>query len=831
LTIIKNNNSMNTLPHPSLSNQFLHPALARVLMVTIGLLLGQIARADTITNIYTASGSWVCPEDVTLVQVEVWGGGGGGGSAFRNASGSVYGSGGGGGAYARLNVFPVTPGSNYVFVVGAAGTASGGDGNPTYFIEPSVLHANGGAAGTNAISGASDVSRPGGGPGGAVGVTGDVQYAGGNGGTPTSGTVYAAQGGGSAGSGSAGNNGSFNVAGETAAVTDGGPGGASNPTASTSGPGQAPSGGPGGGGGGARASVNVTHPGGAGAPGQVRLIYDATVTGTNTTTTVATSGSPSAPGQTVTFTATIAPSIGTDVPTGSVQFKTNGVALGAPVTVTTGTSPNGTASISTSELPVAGSPHTVTAEYTATGPFNSSVGTLVGGQAVVAVSQFDWNNAGGGDWNTPANWTPAGPPINAVARVDNGGTANLTSDAPYPITNLRVGYGTGGTTGTLNIGANLMATAASEIGRSGSGTINITNGQLEFMGATTVTFRLGVLAAGTGTGTQSGGTLVSAGSLFVGVQGNASYTLSSGSIHASNNFTVASSAGSVATLTQSGGTISVGSAVANSGQSFVGQGGTGTFNLSGGTLKSTAFSIGQNIGASGTVNQTGGTIDLLSGPAGAGSMTIGSLGTGVYSISNGTLQAVNLTVMVSSNLTGIGTLNIAGSSTVNCTGQLVLGSNGVINVAFRTNGVAQMNFAGTDTNFFDIGSQINVDGSAYVGGPGSFTLIDAVSFEGTPTITLNNFALGATHVWDTNSGNFTVTVGTVVEPPDIAYSLSGGTLELAWPGYLGWYAQSNSVSLADTNYWFDIVGSESATNLSITINPALTNVFYRLRQP
>jgi len=799
------------------------------------------SRADVITNTYIASGTWTCPAGVTSVQVEVWGGGGGGGSAFRNASGSVYGSGGGGGAYARLNAFLVTPGSNYTYTVGLGGTAgttnggasTAGNGGATFLIDAATLNGNGGSGGTNAISGAAEVSRPGGGLGGAAGITGDVQYAGGNGGTPTSGTVYAAQGGGSGGSSSAGNNGSFNVAGETAAVADGGPGGASNPTASTSGPGQTPSASPGGGGGGARASVNVMHPGGAGAVGQIRFIYTGEVvaTGTNTTTTVATSGSPAASGQPVTFTATIVPALGGVVPTGTVQFKTNGVVLGAPVSVTTGVSPNGTASISTSDLPVTGSPHTVTAEYVATGNFNNSTGTLAGGQTIVAATQFAWNNLGSGDWNTVTNWTPAGVPANAVALVDNGGTANVTANALYPITNLRVGYGTGGTTGTLNIGANLTATAASEIGRSGNGTLNITNGLLEFTGPTTTTFRLGVLAAGIGTATQSGGTVASAGTVFIGVQGNASYTLSSGSVLASNNFTVASGAGSVAALTQSGGTISVGSAVPGSGQTFIGQGGTATFDLSGGTLKSTSFSIGQNTGASGTVNQTGGTIDLLTGSAGAGSMTIGSLGTGVYSISNGTLQAVNLTVMVSSNLTGIGTLNIAGSSTVNCTGSLNLGSNGVINVAFRTNGVSQMSFTGTGTNLFDTGGQINVDDSAYTGRPGSFTLIDAVSFEGTPTIALSNFALGATHVWDTNSGNFTVTVGAVVEPPDIAYSLSGGTLELAWPGYLGWYAQSNSVSLADTNYWFDIAGSDSATNLSITINPALTNVFYRLRQP
>ena len=69
-------------------------------------------------------------------------------------------------------------------------------------------------------------------------------------------------------------------------------------------------------------------------------------------------------------------------------------------------------------------------------------------------------------------------------------------------------------------------------------------------------------------------------------------------------------------------------------------------------------------------------------------------------------------------------------------------------------------------------------------------------------------------------------------PTNITASVSGSTLTLTWPGtHLGWHAQSNSVSLANTNYWFDIPGSQSGTNLFITMDPAQTNVFYRLRHP
>jgi hypothetical protein len=37
--------------------------------------------------------------------------------------------------------------------------------------------------------------------------------------------------------------------------------------------------------------------------------------------------------------------------------------------------------------------------------------------------------------------------------------------------------------------------------------------------------------------------------------------------------------------------------------------------------------------------------------------------------------------------------------------------------------------------------------------------------------------------------------------------------------------------VVDVNAWYDIAGSQLGTNLSITIDPAMSNVFYRLRIP
>src|SRR6185295_16773409 len=83
------------------------------------------------------------------------------------------------------------------------------------------------------------------------------------------------------------------------------------------------------------------------------------------------------------------------------------------------------------------------------------------------------------------------------------------------------------------------------------------------------------------------------------------------------------------------------------------------------------------------------------------------------------------------------------------------------------------------------------------------------------------------------SGSITVLAsGVASNPTNITFNVSGNTLSLTWPGsHLGWIAQSNSVNVASGSSWFDIAGSQSGTNLNITINPALANVFYRLRHP
>jgi hypothetical protein len=87
----------------------------------------------------------------------------------------------------------------------------------------------------------------------------------------------------------------------------------------------------------------------------------------------------------------------------------------------------------------------------------------------------------------------------------------------------------------------------------------------------------------------------------------------------------------------------------------------------------------------------------------------------------------------------------------------------------------------------------------------------------------------------TGTGSLLVLTGAAAinpNPTNIVFSISGSMLNLSWPAdHLGWYMQSNSVALANTNYWFDVPNSQTVTNLAITINHSNTNVFFRMRKP
>ena len=106
---------------------------------------------------------------------------------------------------------------------------------------------------------------------------------------------------------------------------------------------------------------------------------------------------------------------------------------------------------------------------------------------------------------------------------------------------------------------------------------------------------------------------------------------------------------------------------------------------------------------------------------------------------------------------------------------------------------------------------------------------------GLPTVTVaGNGAVAAAALQLNGAGGLDLVVASTVSSTstNLNFTFSTGTLTLTWPGdHLGWIAQSNSVNLGNSNYWFDILNSQSATNLVISINSATSKVFYRLRYP
>jgi hypothetical protein len=124
---------------------------------------------------YTTSGTWVCPQGVTSVRVEAWGGGAGGASTPN--SNNSNGGGGGGGAYSIRNSITVVPGTSYNFTIGNGGGQDANGGNTTATINGVVITAAGGSTGASSTT----VNAAGGAGGTVAASVGDTRYAGGNG--------------------------------------------------------------------------------------------------------------------------------------------------------------------------------------------------------------------------------------------------------------------------------------------------------------------------------------------------------------------------------------------------------------------------------------------------------------------------------------------------------------------------------------------------------------------------------------------------------------------------------------------------------------------------
>jgi len=302
------------------------------------------------------------------------------------------------------------------------------------------------------------------------------------------------------------------------------------------------------------------------------------------------------------------------------------------------------------------------------------------GMSTAAPSSYLKNSVTTGNWSTASNWSAtssggtdnAGPPppanfvyltnadaVNRTITLDQNsnvamleignigaGSDSLIQDAPYSLSMQieLVGVGTGGIGSHIQSdGTNTYSQALVVGSRSGSiGTYSLSG-----TGAVTIntfesgTSGLNVGDAGDGTFNQSGGAVTVNGgtnggsyaNLYLGntATGAGTYLLSNGSLSVAGIEYIGN--GGTGTFNQSGGTnIDIGG-FAYSGL-YVGYGGAGTYDLSGGTLTVGANGSSLEVigySAAGSFNQSAGVHDCPS-------LTVGEHAPGTYMLSGGTLN-------------------------------------------------------------------------------------------------------------------------------------------------------------------------------------------------
>ncbi len=455
----------------------------------------------------------------------------------------------------------------------------------------------------------------------------------------------------------------------------------------------------------------------------------------------------------------------------------------------------------------------------------ASISALVASAASVHAVDFNWTNAGTGDWETAANWNtgtvPGGGGGNFVY-VNNGGTVNINANT-NSIQDPFVGRGAGAV-GTVNQLAgnhnNVGWTFIGDNGGTGAwnvlGNSSLSTGRI-YLGGTRDT-----ALGGNGSMTiNTTGTVNASSDFSVGTRGaTGTLNVQAGTVNAASWMIIGETHGGASAtgvVNQTGGVVSNGTGDAN-GRFWMGSQENGTavasnatYNISGGTLNARNVAIGRHYG--GTINQTGGTVNFTSGEE---ATNLGQFGgsTGTYNISAGALNT-NGTFNVGDGGTGI--LNASGTGVANVTGAngLRMGSNGgsgtlnlnggTVSAPFiqKLTGSAQINANGgtlqaraASSDYFVGFTAANIDVQA--GGLKFDTNNNAV------TITQNLAGAGGL----TKAGNGTLSI-TGVPTYSGATSVTGGTLSAGNGGTTGALPGTVNVGAAGT---FAINRSDDMTN-------------------
>ena len=409
--------------------------------------------------------------------------------------------------------------------------------------------------------------------------------------------------------------------------------------------------------------------------------------------------------------------------------------------------------------------------------------------------------------NGPGTWTIGGSTLNngGFGLTINSGLVNFDRGFLYPSVNSSVTVNTNATVYMLNPVGTQMALASSFTLNGGLVELNGDNGEI----FQSITFDSGTLQN-------------SSGSAEFNLTGPLSLVGTNCDFNLTNNSS-----------------LEVDAIVSNTGSLY--ETGNGTL-----TLSSNNLYTGDTVIAGGTLALTG----------------IGSISNSVViDVSNGATLDVTLrgdqtlTLNNGQSLTGNGSINgglvAASGSTVAPGGTVTTGTLTVTNNV-TLNGTLQLNLNSTNTptssQLVSASGTITYGGTLSVTNTGpaltagaTFQLFPAAitTFAGYNLATTD--ASGNVYTWNNKVAvNGSIQVATVTPPSTInpspgtlLVSLTGDTLNLAWPTNAGWLlqAQTNSLATGLSTTWITVLGSGTETNTSITIDPNNGAVFYRMVHP
>ena len=344
-----------------------------------------------------------------------------------------------------------------------------------------------------------------------------------------------------------------------------------------------------------------------------------------------------------------------------------------------------------------------------------NIGTTPGTLTILSGGDLS-NPVGGGVFNTGVALTINAGGIMRVDGADATGTfgfdtfASLAGAGTLQINGGGVIFG-GNNANTSFSGTVLAPTLGNFLLKTGTGAWTV-NG---------MTMAEGDLRIATGGLINSAGTSnIKSIGMGTGVGGNATATMSGGTLNITGAFAGAPPCGGgcpslrigdfegIGVFNQSGGTVNIGGAAVAGSMNIGNQSGTGTYNMSGGTL---------NMGVFGDVNSAG--LHSVGRQASASPSQDNKTTTGVFNITGGTVN-VNAGELINGDRDAGGAVNVTTNSTINLSGgtlRVRTGANLWLS-AFNNNAAVDSRFNLSGSGVLEIG-----DGSlqaAYGGGTGAY---------------------------------------------------------------------------------------------------------------